>query len=352
MIAKKPFGTTTDGKAVSLFTLTNRNGIEMQVINYGCIVVSLKTPDKNGNMEDIVLGFETLEQYVAESPFFGALIGRYGNRIAKGEFTLDGETYSLAINNPPNHLHGGIKSFDKVVWDVKEVLSDEGPALVFHYVSIDGEEGYPGTVYVKVQYTLTNENEFKINIEATTDKKTVINVCQHSYFNLVGNATRDVLDHEVYINADRFVVIDETSIPTGELRSVANTSFDFREPTAVGKHIHDDAEQIRHGNGYDHTFVFNEDVQKENALAASLYEPITGRTLEVFTQEPGVQFYTGNFLKGYKGKRGAIYHKRYGLCLETQHFPDSPNRPEFPSVILKPGDVYKTQTVYRFGVRE
>lgn len=351
MITRKPFGKTKDGKEVLCFALTNANGIEMQVINYGCIVTSLKTPDRNGNMEDVVLGFETLEQYVAESPFFGALIGRYGNRIANGAFTLDGVTYSLAVNNGPNHLHGGIKSFDKVVWDVKEINSTDGPSLEFQYVSQDGEEGYPGTLHVKVQYTLTNKNEFKINIEATTDKKTVINLCQHSYFNLSGNCKRDILDHEVYLNANRFVAVDETCIPTGELREVSMTPFDFIKPTRVGERIDDDDEQLRNGIGYDHTFVFNEDVKDNNTLAASLYSSDSGRLLEVFTTEPGVQFYSGNHLKGYKGKQGAVYHKRYGLCLETQHFPDSPNQPEFPSVVLNPGDVYKTQTVYKFSVK-
>lgn len=350
MISQKPFGKSPDGKEVTLFTLTNKNGITMQVMNYGCIVVSLHTPDRNGNKEDIVLGFDTLEQYVAESPFFGAVIGRYGNRIAKGKFSIDGQAYTLAINNGPNHLHGGKKSFDKVVWDAAIINDEDEPTIQFNYVSFDGEEGYPGRLAATITYTLTNDNDFKILFEATTNKKTVVNLCQHSYFNLSGNAKRDILDHTVCLHADRIVAIDETSIPTGELQPVVGTPFDFKTPKKVGQQINDDDQQLKNGNGYDHTFVFNDDVIDSDKPAATVYDSETGRYLEVFTQEPGAQFYTGNFLTGYKGKNGAIYHKRFGLCIEAQHFPDSPNRPEFPSVILNPGELYRTQTSYRFSV--
>lgn len=320
-------------------------------MNYGCVVTSLKVPDKKGVLEDIVLGFDTIEQYQKESPFFGAVIGRYGNRIAKGTFSIDGVSYKLAINNGPNHLHGGIKSFDKVLWNVEENKSPEGPSLKFTYISKDGEEGYPGTLHVTVIYTLTDNNEFKVSYEATTDKKTVVNLTQHSYFNLSGNTKRNILDHEIMLNADRFVAIDETSIPTGELKSVAGTPFDFRKPTRVGARINDDNEQLKNGQGYDHTFVFNDDVTNRGAVAATLYDAVSGRYLEVFTKEPGAQFYSGNFLTGYQGKYNAVYHKRFGLCIETQHFPDSPNQPEFPSVVLAPGEIYRTESSYRFSIK-
>jgi aldose 1-epimerase len=349
MIRHESFGGTTDGE-VMLYTLTNSNGLEMKVLNYGCVVRSLKIPDRTGRLDDVVLGFDSIEQYVRESPFFGAIVGRYGNRIAKGTFVLDGVTYKLAINNGPNHLHGGVKAFDKVLWNVEENKSSEGPSLKLTYTSKDGEEGYPGTLKVSVIYTLTQDNKFKINYNAATDKKTIINLSQHSYFNFSGDAQRSILDHEIMLNADRFVAIDETSIPTGELAPVEETPFDFRQPRRVGERIDNDDPQIKNGQGYDHTFVFNEGV-RNGEVAASLYDPETGRFMEVFTKEPGVQFYSGNFLKGYKGKNGAVYHKRFGLCLETQHFPDSPNQPKFPSVILSPGEIYSTETSYRFSVK-
>ena len=348
MIRKDSFGKTSDGD-VTRYTLTNANGLELSVINYGCVVVSLKTPDKNGDFEDIVLGFDTIDQYIKESPFFGAIVGRYGNRIAKGSFELDGVTYTLAINNGPNHLHGGVKALDKVLWEAEENPTDEGPSIKFTYLSPDGEEGYPGNLIITVVYTLTNNNEFKVNYKATTDKKTVINLSQHSYFNLSGNVKRDILDHELMLNADRIVAVDETCIPTGELRSVKDTPFDFRTSYKVGDRINDHDIQLKNGEGYDHTFVFN--VVDGKSLAASLYDPATGRYMEVYTTEPGVQFYSGNHLAGYKGKYGAIYNRRFGLCLETQHFPDSPNQPNFPPVILEPGEVYQTETIYKFSVK-
>ncbi len=350
MIKQEPFGKTSDGNVI-LYTLTNANGLELKVMNYGCVVTSLKVPDRKGVLEDIVLGFDTIEQYQKESPFFGAVIGRYGNRIAKGTFSIDGVSYKLAINNGPNHLHGGIKSFDKVLWNVEGNKSSEGPSLKFTYISKDGEEGYPGTLNVKVIYTLTDNNEFKVSYEATTDKKTVINLTQHSYFNLSGNTKRNILDHEIMLNAEQFVAIDETSIPTGELKSVARTPFDFRKPARVGARINDDNEQLKNGQGYDHTFVFNDDVTNKGVVAAALYDPVSGRYLEVFTKEPGAQFYSGNFLAGYHGKYNAVYHKRYGLCIETQHFPDSPNQPAFPPVVLEPGRVYETATTYKFATK-
>lgn len=350
MLEEKKFGRTADGDVI-IYTLTNANGLELKVLNYGCVVVSLKTPDRNGVFEDVVLGFDTIEQYVKESPFFGAIVGRYGNRIAKGMFTLDGVTYKLAINNGPNHLHGGVKALDKVLWKAEENQSNEGPSIKLSYVSKDGEEGYPGKLTITVTYTLTNENEFKVSYHATTDKKTIINLSQHTYFNFSGNAKRDILDHEIMLNADRIVAVDETCIPTGELKSVAGTPFDFRTPNKVGARINDDDVQLKNGEGYDHTFVFNGDVVNKQSVAATLYDSNTGRYMEVFTQEPGVQFYSGNHLAGYKGKHGAIYHKRFGLCLETQHFPDSPNQPNFPPVVLAPGEAYQTETIYKFSTK-
>jgi len=348
MIKKNSFGKTSDGDVI-LYTLTNADGLELKVINYGCVVVSLKTPDRNGVIEDVVLGFDTIEQYMKESPFFGAIVGRYGNRIAKGMFNLDGVTYNLAINNGPNHLHGGVKALDKVLWKAEENSSKEGPSVKFTYLSEDGEEGYPGNLIITVIYALTNNNEFKVNYRATTDKKTVINLSQHSYFNFSGNAQRDILDHELMLNADRIVAVDETCIPTGELRPVKGTPFDFSTPTRVGDRINDDDIQLKNGEGYDHTFVFN--VNDGKSLAGSLYDPTTGRYMEVYTTEPGVQFYSGNHLAGYKGKNSAIYNRRFGLCLETQHFPDSPNQPNFPPVILEPGEVYETETTYKFSTK-
>lgn len=351
MIKQELFGRTASGKEVTLYTLQNRNGMEMKVMNYGCIVVSLTAPDRTGNLEDIVLGFNTLAQYEQESPFFGAIIGRYGNRIAKGRFSLDGREYTLAVNNGPNHLHGGVKSFDKVLWNAHTADTPDGPTIHFTYISPDGEEGYPGTLSTHVTYVLSDKNEFRITIEATTDNPTVVNLCQHSYFNLLGKARHDILGHELYLNANRFVAIDPNAIPTGELRLVDGTPFDFRTPRKVGAHIDDPDEQLINGKGYDHTFVFHESVTRNGALAGSLFAPETGRYMEVHTTEPGVQFYSGNYLTGYRGKDAAIYYKRFGLCLETQHFPDSPNRPEFPSVVLRPGQKYHTNTVYSFSTR-
>jgi aldose 1-epimerase len=314
-------------------------------------------PDRKGKLDDVVLGFDNLSGYLqAGNPYFGALIGRYGNRIAGGKFSLDGATYTLAVNNGPNSLHGGKKGFDKVVWTASSVAPSANGAvgLELSYQSKAGEEGYPGSLYVKVAYTLTPDNALKIDYTATTDKTTVLNLTNHSYFNLNGAGNGDVLDHVVQINADRITPVDATLIPTGELKSVAGTPFDFRVPTAIGARIDQDEQQIKYGGGYDHNFVLNGAAGTGTPfLAARVVAPKTGRVLEVLTTEPGVQFYTGNFLDGkLKGKKGKVYNKRYAFCLETQHFPDSPNHPEFPTTTLKPGETYKQKTIYRFSTEK
>jgi aldose 1-epimerase len=347
-IVRSPFGETTDGKAVELYTLTNANGMQVAITTYGGIVVSLTAPDRKDNYADVVLGFDDLDGYLAGHPYFGALIGRYGNRIAKGKFTLEGTEYTLATNNNENHLHGGLAGFDKKVWRARGALTRAGVTLTLNCVSADGEEGYPGKLEVKVVYTLTGDDELKIEYSATTDKATPINLTNHSYFNLAGQGTGDILGHELTINADRFTPVDAGLIPTGELKPVEGTPFDFRKGTAIGARIEADDEQLKFGGGYDHNFVLNKD-GNDLTLAASVYEPKTGRVVEVYTTEPGVQFYCGNFLDGSNvGKGGKVYNFRNGFCLETQHFPDSPNQPKFPSTILKPGEEYSTTTVYKF----
>lgn len=354
-IVKSDFGKLEDGTSVSLFTLTNENGVEVKITNYGGIITSLKVPDKEGNLEDVVLGFDTLEGYTSEAykeagPYFGAIIGRYGNRIANAKFTLDGEEYQLAPNNNPNHLHGGVKGYDKVVWEAEEMRTDDGVGLKLHYVSEDMEEGYPGTLTVDVVYTLTNDNEIVMDYKATTDKKTIVNLTNHSYFNLNGGKS-DILDHEVMINADKFIPVDRTLIPTGEIRDVEGTPFDFTSPTAVGAKIQEDNEQLKYGLGYDHCWVVNGN-NGEMRLAATVYEPNSGRYMEVHSTEPGIQFYSGNFLDGsLTGSRDIVYKHRYGLALETEHFPDAPNQPDFPSVELNPGETYHTQTIYKFSTK-
>jgi len=343
------FGKTPEGVAVSIYTLTNSHGMEARITNYGGIVVSLKAPDKTGAMSDIVLGFDTLDGYVNNTSYFGALIGRYGNRIGKARFNLDGHEYKLAANNGENSLHGCTRGFNRAVWTPRE-LSDGGLELV--YVSKDGEEGYPGNLRVRVTYHLTPANELKIEYEASTDKDTVLNLTNHSYFNLKGAGNGDILDHKMMINADRFTPVDAGLIPTGELRSVNGTPFDFRKPTAIGARINQDDEQLKLGKGYDHNWVLNKSANSLS-LAARVEEPTTGRVLEVHTTEPGVQFYTGNFLDGTaKGKGGKTYGFRSGFCLETQHFPDSPNKPSFPSTVLRPGQQFHSTTVYRFSAKK
>ncbi len=351
-VSKEPFG-TKEGVQMDLYTLRNKNGLEARITNYGGIVVSLKVPDRTGQLGDVVLGFDTLDgylspEYLKSNPYFGALIGRYGNRIGKAQFTLDGKVYKLAANNGPNHLHGGIKGFDKVVWDARPVEGEE-PALKLHYLSKDGEEGYPGNLDVTAVYSLTNDNALKLEFTATTDKDTIVNLTHHSYFNLAGKG--DNLGHEVMINADKFTPVDSTLIPTGELRSVAGTPLDFRTATAIGARINQENEQLKFGKGYDHNWVINKPLG-ELGLMARVTEPTTGRIMEVYSTEPGLQFYSGNFLDGtLKGKGGWVYQFRNGFCMEPQHYPDSPNKPDFPSVVLKPGQTYKNTIIYKFSAR-
>lgn len=343
-IEKRDFGKTPDGENVDLYTLTNTNGLKAQIMTYGGIVTTLNVPDRDGHLGDIVSGYDTLDEYIKENPYFGALIGRCGNRIGKGKFTLNGVEYTLATNNGPNHLHGGIKGFDKVVWNAEQMETDEGPALKLNYLSKDGEEGYPGNLNCTVIYTLTNNDELKISYEAETDKDTVLNLTHHSYFNLGGHDSGDILGHELTLNADNYTPVDDDLIPTGEIKPVKGTPMDFTKPTAVGARI----DQVK--GGYDHNFVLNNS-DGSLALAASVYEPKTGRVMEIFTTEPAIQFYSGNFLDGSLKGKGAIYNKHNAFCLETQHFPDSPNRPNFPSVVLKPGEKYTHLTVHKFSAR-
>ena len=350
-VQKDQFGQTADGTPVDVITLRNGKGIEMKVITYGGIITSLKTPDRNGVADDIVMGHDAVAGYEANSPYFGSLIGRVGNRIGNGTFTLDGKTYTLAKNNGPNHLHGGVKGWDKVVWKLNgDPFQDRtGVGVRLAYTSADGEEGYPGKVTAHVVYTLTPDNKLIVDYHATTDKPTIINLTQHSYFNLGGARTTDILGHEVMLNADRYTPVDATLIPTGELATVAGTPFDFRTPTAIGARINDKNTQLEYGKGYDHNWVLTRSGEGLQ-LAARVHEPTTGRTLEISTTEPGIQFYTGNFLDGtIKGKGGRVYPLRSGFCLETQHYPDSPNKPAFPSIELRPGGEYKSQTVFTFG---
>lgn len=341
------FGKTPEGAEVTEYTLKNKNGISISVINYGGIITRLIAPDRTGKLEDIVLGYDSLEGYLKDSPYFGAIVGRYGNRIANGKFTLDGTTYTLAQNNNGQHLHGGVKGFDKVFWNIEEAGSNK---LILTYLSKDMEEGYPGNLTVAVTYELTDDNELKIDYSATTDKKTVVNITQHSYFNLTGNVKRDILDHQIEIYADKFVPVTQVLIPTGELKNVSETPFDFTKQTSIGSRINDKDQQLEFGKGYDHCWVLSED--KPVKHAARLYEPGSGRVVDVYTTEPGVQFYSGNFLDGsLTGKLGVVYKHRYGLCLETEHFPDSPNQKSFPSTELKPGETYHTQTTYKFSTK-
>jgi aldose 1-epimerase len=352
-MAKESFGKTADGQEVQLFTLSNKNGMEARIMDYGGIVVSLKVPDRTGKLDDVVLGLNTLDDYLKGHPYFGALIGRYGNRIAKGRFTLNGVEYKLAVNNGENHLHGGIKGFDKVVWNAKFVKTTRGEvSLVLTYLSKDGEEGYPGNLNVSVVYTITNNNELKIDYTATTDKDTVLNLTHHSYFNLAGEGKGDILNHQLTLNANRFTPTDAGSIPTGELKSVIGGPFDFTKSTAIGARINQPDQQLQFGKGYDHNFVLNGRMGTLR-LAATVFEPTTGRVMEVLTTEPGIQFYTGNFLDGtLTGKSGKVYQQRYAFCLETQHYPDSPNQPKFPTTTLRKGQTLHSTTIYRFSTRK
>jgi aldose 1-epimerase len=341
------------GKPIEMATLKNARGVEIQAINYGAIITSLKVPDRSGKVADVVLGLDRPEQYWADPPppYFGAIVGRYGNRIAKGQFAIGGKTYKLATNNGPNHLHGGNRGFDKVYWEMSTKDSAQGSSVVFTRTSPDGEEGYPGNLRATITYTLTDKNELIVDYRATTDKATPVNLTQHSYFNLAGEGSGDILGHELTINADRYTPVDDTLIPTGKLAPVQGTPFDFRTATAIGARINNDDAQLKAGRGYDHNWVLN---GTGNALrvAARLTDPKSGRSMEIQTIEPGLQFYSGNFLDGtIKGKGGHVYAHRTGLCLETQHFPDSPNQPSFPTTILQPGKVYTTRTIMTFSAK-
>jgi aldose 1-epimerase len=342
-----------EGKPVEMATLKNSHGVEIQAINYGAIITSLKVPDRTGKPGDIVLGFDDAARYWGDPapPYFGAIVGRYGNRIAKAQFAIGGRTYKLASNNGPNNLHGGNRGFDKVLWQMATKNASAGSSIVFTRTSPDGEEGFPGNLHVTVTYTLTEKNELIVDYRATTDKATPVNLTQHSYFNLAGEGSGDILGHELTVNADRYTPVDDTLIPTGELAPVQGTPFDFRQPTAIGARINADNAQLKFGKGYDHNYVLN---RKGTGLelAARLTDPKSGRTMEIATTEPGIQFYSGNFLDGtIKGKGGHVYAHRSGLCLETQHYPDSPNQKTFPTTILQPGKVYTSKTVMTFSAR-
>jgi aldose 1-epimerase len=343
-----PFGTTPDGESVEAFTLVNSRGVEVKAINYGCTIVSVRVPDRQGKVADVVLGCDTLEGYLANRSYIGAVCGRYANRIAKGRFSLDGKTYSLFTNNGVNHLHGGKRGFDKVVWTAAPFQGPQGPGVVFTHVSPDGDESYPGTLRLRVTYVLTDSNELAIEYHATTDKTTVVNLTQHAYFNLAGAGTGTIVDHEMQIHADRYTPVFEL-IPTGEIEPLEGTPFDFRRPVRIGSRIDGEHEQLQRGRGYDHNFVLN-GTDGELKHAARVVEPASGRALDVHTTEPGMQFYSGNYLDGSIIGRGEIpYTARYGLCLETQHFPDSPNKPHFPSTVLRPGSEYHSRTIYTFS---
>jgi aldose 1-epimerase len=350
VVKREAFGSAA-GRPVEQLTLTNRNGVEVRAITYGGIITSIKTPDRSGAMGDIVLGFDAIDGYLGGHPYFGAIVGRYGNRIAKGRFTIDTQEYTLATNNGPNHLHGGIKGFDKQMWTANILPPMAGQSSVaFTYTSTDGEEGYPGELNVEVTYTLNDSNELIVDYLARTNKATHVNLTQHSYFNLSGSG--DILGHELTIDADRYTPVDATLIPTGEIAPVEGTPFDFRKSTAIGARIDAPHQQLKNGTGYDHNWVLK---RNSDGLqhAARVVEPRSGRTLDVSTTEPGLQFYAGNFLDGKLiGKGGQSYGRRSGFCLETQHYPDTPNHPTFPTTLLKPGQEYKTRTVFTFGTNK
>jgi aldose 1-epimerase len=350
-LKKESFGKLPDGTEVDSYTLTNKNGVEVKITNYGATVTSIKVPDRNGKMDDVALGYDSIDGYLAKNPHLGSLAGRYANRIGKGEFKLGDKTITLAKNNGPNHLHGGPNGFFKQIWKAADASGEAGAAVRMTYLSKDGEENYPGNLEATVTYTLTDQNELKIEYSATTDKETVVNLTNHSYFNLAGAGNGDILGHQLKINARQTTPVDKTMIPTGKLADVAGTPFDFSKLTAIGARINDPHEQIVIGNGYDHNFVLDTG-GKLDVQAVEVYEPITGRVMEVFTDQPGVQLYTANFLDGtIIGKGGKTYPRRGAFCLETQHYPDSPNKPNFPSTVLKPGEKYQTTTIYKFSAR-
>jgi len=348
LISEKPFGQTASSEAVTRYTLKNTQGMEVQIMNYGAIITKILVPDKNKVMEDVVLGFDNVADYIKDSPYFGAIVGRYGNRIAAGKFSLDGKSYTLAAQNNGQHLHGGLKGFDKKVW---KTVSQQPGSLTLSYLSQDGEEGFPGNLEIQVTYTLSEDNSITMDYVAKTDQATVLNICNHSYFNLTGNVKRDVLDHKLQLNAPFFIPVDRVLIPTGEVKSVKGGPFDFTSAKKIGLDINANDEQISLGGGYDHCYAFDKAPGAFGKIAR-VEEPVSGRVMEVFTTEPGVQLYTGNNLDGHLiGKYGAKYTKRSGFCLETQHYPDSPNKPNFPSTVLRPGETYTSKTVYQFSVK-
>lgn len=352
-VAVENFGILPDARVVQAYTLTNANGMRVRAIDYGGIILSIEVPGRDGAMADVALGYDDLDAYLAETPYFGAIIGRYGNRIGGAAFELDGNTYTLAANDGPNHLHGGEVGFDKVLWASEPFEQADRSGIVFHYVSADGEEGYPGELDVRVTYTLTDEDELVFDYAATTTAPTPVNLTQHTYFNLAGHGSGDILGHHLQLEASRYTPVDATLIPTGDRAPVDDTAFDFRVSLAIGLRIDQEDEQLGYGGGYDHNFVIDRGAAADDelVLAATVYEPLSGRRMEVLTTEPGIQLYSGNFLDGtLTGKGGVAYEHRTGFCLETQHFPDSPNQPEFPSTILRPGEMYETRTVYRFSV--
>ncbi|MFC2084745.1 aldose epimerase family protein [Bacteroidota bacterium] len=348
-IKKSSFGKLDDGSEIYLYTMTNKDNSEVQITNYGAAVVAVKVPDKKGIIEDVVLGFEKLEDYVKIRGFYGAIVGRYGNRIGKGKFTLEGKEYFLSVNDGENHLHGGIKGFDRVTWRVESFSADKNAKLRLSYLSADGEEGYPGNLKVEVVYTFTSNNELKIEYKIKTDKATVINITNHAYFNLSGNLKENILNHELMLNADYFIPVDNGLIPAGEIKSVKNTPMDFTKSHSIGDRINEENEQLKYGLGYDHNWIVK-DEGKDLKLAGTLYEPKSGRFMEIYTTEPGIQFYSGNFMDGsHSGHNGIVYNYRYAMCLETQHYPDSPNHNNFPSTVLKPGEIYESTTIYKFS---
>ena len=351
-ITKSFYGKTKDNKKVDLYSFKNENGMQIDIINYGGIITSLKVPDKNGETEDIVLGYNKLEDYINENPYFGSIIGRYGNRIAKGKFNLNGNQYTLATNNDENHLHGGNIGFDKVIWDAETKINSNSSSLILKYLSRDMEEGYPGNLYTTVTYKITNDNSVEIKYEAQTDKTTVINLTQHSYFNLSGDFNQSILNHKVKINANQFLPVNKSLIPTGNKLNVSMTPFDFRNYKEIKKDINADDLQLNYGNGYDHCWVLN-DYKNGYRLVASAFHEESGRLMEVYSDQPGLQFYTGNFLDGsLPQKEEGFYNFRSGFCMETQHFPNSPNQPDFPSVTLNPNEKYNSKTTYKFKIKE
>lgn len=348
-IIKEPYGVTRDSIPVDIYTLTNNNGMKVRITNYGGIIQYLSAPNKNGKYEDVVLGYDKLNSYIEATPYFGAIVGRYGNRIANGKFTLDGVDYKLAQNDGVNHLHGGIVGFDKVVWDATSIKSNDTVSLKLEYLSKDGEEGYPGNLKVTVIYTLTDDDAIKIDYQAMTDKKTHINLTNHSYFNLTADFKNKILNHSLWLNADRYIPIDPVAIPLGMVESVSDTPFDFTTPKKIGKNILDENQQLKNGIGYDHCMVF-EQYSSEVKLQATVYEEESGRVMDVYTDQPAVQFYVGNYLDGSNiGKGDLPYKYRTGFCLETQYYPDSPNQSQFPSTVLEPDEIYSTTTIYKFS---